>query len=125
MPIIIANHKVLEGMGKVAWHPILIRLANWCAHRYSHFRITCAWEKRDYFSVHDTNPLRGLDIGIKEYDDPQGVADDINQCWQYDERRPNLKCAVYGDEDHLDHCHLQCHYLTKIVNSPTCKIGNG
>ena len=144
MAIIIANHSVLEGIGRYRWHPMLTRLANWCAHRYSNFRITCAWEHRDYASVHGTNPLRGLDIGVKKYADPKLVEQDINQCWEYDSARQRYKCARYHavcpkcHADHAEysdvcecgeniknhwHIHLQVHDRTRIVNSPTCKIG--
>ena len=145
MSIIIANLDVLKGVGEVAWHPILTRLAQWCAARYSNFRISCAHEQRNYASVHDTDPLRGLDIGTKKFDDPKLVEQDINQCWEYDHTRNNLTCAVYHaicpacHQSHREyaevcecgqnikayfHIHLQCHNRTRIVNSPSCTIGD-
>ena len=91
--------KVLGNMFKVTWHEILISLVKWLFVRYSKDTIivTCAYEKRDYGSVHSMNPLRGLDI---------------NKHWQYDPQRTDMKVCLYHDTGRGKHFHLQVHPRT-------------
>lgn len=109
MSLQIANLEVAEGCFSCPWDPKLIQLYIWFAARYNHATITCAFEQRDYPSVHSMKPLRGLDMRSRHYANPKIVRDDINRHWAYDPTRPELKCCVFGDGDHLDHFHLQCH----------------
>ena len=112
MSLQIANLKVAEGCFSYAWSPKLIQLYIWYAARYNNATITCGYEHRDYSSLHCTNPLRAIDIRIWQHEDPMLVAGDINHHWKYDPDRPEFKCCVFGDADHLDHFHFQVHTAT-------------
>ena len=61
--------------------------------------------------LHGLDPVRAIDavtISMQE------TADKINKVWIYDPTRPEKKCAVYGDENHLDHIHFQTHRNTVV-----------
>lgn len=107
MPITIKDHTVLAGMMRRASHPVLIDLCVWFVVRYSNTVFTCAFEERDYPSVHSTDPLRGMDVRSTVFKNPQAVADDVNNNWIYDPGRPWLNCAVYHDMGRGAHIHLQ------------------
>lgn len=59
-----------------------------------------------HISVHQL--WRGIDIRTKDYTSKQvqTLVDIANQI-VYDENRPHMQTAVYGDERHQDHIHLQ------------------
>ena len=106
--------KVLGNMFKVTWHEILISLVKWLFVRYSKDTIivTCAYEKRDYGSVHSMNPLRGLDLRSRVFEDPFQIESDINKHWQYDPQRTDMKVCLYHDTGRGKHFHLQVHPRT-------------
>jgi len=103
----IKNIDVLESMLIHPAHPKLIELLKWFSVRYSNTVFTGMFEERDYPSVHSTIPVRGMDIRSRVFDDPQAVADDVNNNWIYDPDRPWLKCALYHDVGRGPHFHLQ------------------
>ena len=105
--IAIKDLDVLDGMLRHPTHEILIELLKWFAVRFSQTVFTCAFEERDYPSVHCTIPLRGMDIRSRIFPDPQAVVDDINDNWIYDPDRPWLMCAIYHDTGRGPHIHLQ------------------
>lgn len=104
--IAIKDHSVLTSIMEAAWHPVMVKLANWCAHRYSQFFITCGYRDGDP-GVHGTIPCRGIDIRSTVFTDPDKVVEDINFHWNYDPSRPTKKCAVYHDVGQGYHIHLQ------------------
>jgi len=111
----VKDHKVLEGMLRHPAHPKLIELVLWFAVRYSETVFTCAYEARDYPSVHSTIPFRGMDVRSRVFKDPQKVEDDINANWIYDPERPHLKCAIYHNMGRGRHIHLQvCDRTEKV-----------
>lgn len=104
---------VLESILSHQAHPKLVDLLKWFSIRYSNTIFTCAFEERDYPSVHSMDPYRGMDIRSWFYDAPQVVADDVNDHWQYDPKRPERKCAIYHDVGRGAHLHLQVHDNTE------------
>ncbi len=113
MSLQIKSLKVAEGCFSYPWHPKLIQLYLWFAARYNNPTITCAFEHRGYPSTHSMNPLRAIDMRSRHHSSPKFVAADINLHWVYDPCRPELKCCVFGDKDHMDHFHFQVHDNTK------------
>lgn len=110
----IKNTDVLESMLIYPAHTKLIDLLKWFCTRYSETVFTGMYEKRDYPSVHDTNPVRGMDIRSRVFEDPQAVADDVNNHWIYDPDRPDKMCALYHDVGRGPHFHLQVCDHTEI-----------
>ena len=101
------NLNVLQSLFVKAWHPMLIGLLQWMVLRYNRVLFTQGFEKRDYPSVHNTDPLRGFDIRHSVYEDPVAVVDDINKHWIYDPNRPNMKVAILHDVGRGMHMHMQ------------------
>ena len=109
------NNDVILGVLAVPWEPKLKELLIWIENKWSNNTITCAYEKRDYSSVHSTIPLRGFDLRSRNFIDPQKIADEINSQWIYDPQRPEKKCCVFHDVGKGPHFHLQVHNDTFCI----------
>lgn len=105
----VKNHKVLESLLAYPAHPNLIALVTWFACRYSETVLTGGFEQRAETSVHSVIPFRGMDVRSRIYEDPQGVAGDVNDHWTYHLARPWMMCAIYHDTGRGPHIHLQVH----------------
>ena len=104
------DEEVLRGMLAVGWHPLLIDLYAWLLEDdIGSIVITCAHESRDYESVHDVDPLRGLDIRSWVFSDPQKVEEYINSNWIYDPERIEMMVAKYHNSGRGAHIHVQVH----------------
>jgi hypothetical protein len=70
--------------------------------------ITSAYRHGDT-GVHGTQPLRGIDLRVR--DDQLGVivANYVNVRYRYDSARPDKKVAKYHDIGQGAHLHLQVH----------------
>jgi len=110
--ITIKDTEVLNSILTHRAHPKMVELIVWFTVRYSQTVFTCAFEARDYPSVHDEDPYRGMDVRSWVFDDPQAVVDDINNHFQYDPERPEIKTAIYHDVGRGRHIHLQVHDRT-------------
>lgn len=108
----IKDIEVLKSILTHQAHPMLVRVVEWFAVRYSQTVFTCAYEKRNYSSVHDLDPYQGMDVRSWLFEDPQAIADDINAHWQYDPARPTIKTAIYHNVGRGKHIHLQAHDRT-------------
>ena len=111
--ICIKDHRVLIAMLEMEYHPTLIELVLWFSVRFSNTTFTSAYRKGDP-GVHGTIPCRAVDIRSKGFEDPQGVADEVNRNWVYDPNRPEMKCCVYHDIGLGPHFHLQVHRNTNL-----------
>lgn len=98
------------------WHPMLVKLYLWELTRYGSERImvTCAWEERDYSSVHSVIPLRGFDLRERLFKRPEEILEDINKFWSYDHKRPEMKVAILHAR-----CD-KCKFLTELPKRDTC-----
>lgn len=116
----IRDYKVLKSLLQATYHPKMIALAIWIVHRYSNATITSGWREEKVWSgdsgIHGTFPCRALDWSVKDWVDPQAVARDINENWQYDPTRPDMKCAIVHDIGQGLHLHTQVHERTKYLN---------
>ena len=110
--ISIKNSNVFQQVIAVPWHPKLIDLVEWFDKKWGNVIITCAYERRNYPSVHSLNPLRGVDIRSRNFADPAWMEKEINEHWVYDSDRPSKKCCIYHDVGRGRHFHLQVHENT-------------
>lgn len=100
----VKDHKVLIELLKHEYHRKLVALVTWCFIRLSEVTVTSAWREGDP-GVHGCG--RGIDIRSRCFDDPQGIADQINVFWKYDPTRPETVCALFHDSGQGPHIHLQ------------------
>ena len=105
--IVFKSYDVLRSYMDVQKHYKLRIIEKWIIQKYKQIVITCAHERREYPSVHDVIPLRGLDIRSRIYTYPETVVSEINKKWTYDPLRTDLKCAVLHDIGKGIHIHLQ------------------
>ena len=112
--------KVLRSLFVKAWHPTLISLLLWMVVRYSKDKIlfTQGYEKRDYPSLHDIDPLRAFDLRSSLFEDPEAVVAEVNSCWVYDRDRPDMKVAIYHDTGRDIHLHFQVCDKTEYIGGP-------
>ena len=109
------SHHVFIGILTHQWHPKLIEILLWLTVRYSSYLLTITSAFRTAkithtdSGIHSTIPLRAFDIRSNMFDDPQAIADDINDAFLYDPDRPDLKVAIYHDTGSGPHLHIQCH----------------
>lgn len=70
--------------------------------------ITSAYRDGDP-GTHGTIPCRSLDLRKTKWSEL--ICDSINEEWEYDYKRPTLKCAsIHGEHPHI---HLKVHANTK------------
>lgn len=114
--IVIKDYKVLRALMEQCYHPNLIAMAMWIAHRYSTMTVTSAWRPEKVHSkdsgIHCTIPGRALDWSVQGLSNPKAIEEDINDHWEYDPTRPNMKCAILHDVGLGMHLHTQVHDLT-------------
>lgn len=63
--------------------------------------------------VHGQLPVRGLDLGCKDQKFGDLVSDYVNSKWEYDHKRPEMKCCICHDAGQGLHLHLQTHPNTE------------
>ncbi|MCP4568370.1 MAG: hypothetical protein GY841_12405 [FCB group bacterium] len=105
----VKNKEVFRGALAVPWHPKLIELYLWLLGMCEPLLITCAYEKRDYSSVHSVTPLRGFDIRSWIVGDPVHIRYMTNKTWQYDPARLDKEVCLYHDTGRGLHFHFQVH----------------
>ena len=66
----------------------------------------------DHTGVHSTLPLRGVDLRCRVEEIGEEIAAIINELWEYDPDRPEMKCAMVHGEGGNMHLHLQVHPTT-------------
>jgi len=107
------SHHVLIGILTHQWHSKLIEVLLWIKVRYSEVIITSGYRSSKIHpkdsGIHCTIPLRAFDMRSNVFDDPQAIADDINNAFIYDPDRPLLEVVVYHDTGNGLHFHIQVH----------------
>lgn len=118
--ICIKDYKVFKSILEANYHPKMIALALWIAHRYSSATITSGYREEKVWSgdsgIHRTFPCRAMDWSVRDWDNPQAIVEDINANWSYDHTRPEFKCAVLHDIGQGNHLHTQVHERTRYLN---------
>ena len=116
MGIRLIDPKVVRALMEVTYHPKMIALALWYAWRNNTPVITSAYRPKKVHDkdsgIHMTIPCRALDWESHNLSNPEKVVEDINNHWEYDPKRPHLKCAIYHDVGLGKHIHTQVHENT-------------
>lgn len=108
--IAIKEMKVLRGLMEVPTMGVLIDIVEWIYEKHSQdLVITSGFRKGDP-GVHGQIPLRGTDLRSRIYSDPERLCRLVNDRWEYDGKRPEMKCASLHGED--VHIHLKVHLRT-------------
>jgi len=106
----IKNAQVFRALMERNYAPLLIVIINEIADKYGVY-ITEAWRKSLHLrDVHATNPGRGMDLRVRVYGSlemAEQIERWINQRWEYDFKRPELKVAIIHGEGHNKHFHIQ------------------
>lgn len=106
---------VLVSLLEHKFDPTLIALIKWVAWIADIYITEGHRPQRHSNDLHGLDPVRAIDGRASIYTQPQSLVDCINAKWVYDPTRPRYKCAVYGDEAHLDHIHFQVHPKTVFL----------
>lgn len=114
----IKNSAVFTGLMEYRCEPILIAIQKYIIEKYG-ATITESYRPRLHINdLHGTLPVRALDNRIWCYPERvQGwIADDINNRWEYDSLRPEMKCAIVHDNRNGKgkHLHIQVHPGTRL-----------
>ncbi len=113
----IKNTQVLRAIMEYTYAPLLITILCEVADKFGIF-ITEAWRKeRHSGDVHSTKPGRGIDLRVRIYGNmerAEQIRDWINQRWEYDYRRTDLKVAIIHDTGEGEHFHIQTHPRTRL-----------
>lgn len=116
MSIKVQTVKVLRALLEVPYDTRLIALAIWFCVRHNFPMITSAYRANAVHAkdsrIHSTIPCRAMDFSVCDIPDPESACQDVNQYWQYDPKRPWMKCALYHDVGLGPHIHLQVHRNT-------------
>lgn len=85
----IKNPTVLKELVSVPWHEKLIDVISWihyefqgCVYITSGFRIETG--------IHNTNPLRAVDLRDSLFENPKEIANEINYIWDYGKSKYNV-----------------------------------
>jgi len=107
------SKQVFENYHKVAHHPKLTEFMWWFLELTGEAVVTSAWRRRP--GIHNTDPLRALDLRSWLYNKPEKMADYINSKWSYDSLRPKLNVCIYHEVNkHGIHYHIQVSSYTVL-----------
>ena len=101
----------------VPWDKKLLDIYQWLHDRYGIGTITSAYRQGDVGSVHNTIPLRGIDLrstGKFEGIETE-IEDAINTTWLYDPKRPHKRVCTWHDAGSGLHFHIQVHPNTVMI----------
>ena len=111
MSIKINDGKVFAALLEVPYHKKMVALALWFVYRYNEPTLTSAHRKQKVWEgdsgIHMTIPCRALDFSIAGLTDPKKVIEDVNNHFEYDPGRPEMRCAIYRDVGQGPHIHLR------------------
>lgn len=96
------------------YHPVLRELLLWIADETG-LDFTITSEHRDDGGIHDTIPLRSVDLRCKQITIGWSIDDYINAHWKYDPQRPQMKCSIFHDTGQGLHLHIQVHPNTRKI----------
>lgn len=115
LSIAFKDEKIFKNFIEVPVHSNLQNLILWFIQNFGEPLTTSAYREGGK-GVHSVLPLRGVDFRSWIYSHPQAIVDTINQVWEYDAKRPHLKCAMYHDIGQGAHIHIQVHDNTRKVS---------
>lgn len=98
----------IKNLGILNLHPMLEGIVSTLYKKFGLDVITSAFRPGDP-KCHGTSPeLRGIDIRCRDMLIANHIAEFVNARWQYDPKRPTMKCA----KPHKQHLHLQVYPST-------------
>lgn len=99
------------------WSWQLTELFIWLPSVVDNIVITSAWRPVKIHpndsKIHTMTPLRAADLRSRVFDQPEKIAEAINNKWIYDPGRPNMKVCLYHNTGRGWHFHLQVHPKTE------------
>jgi len=90
------------------YHPHLRTIITWLE-KETGFEFTITSEHRDDGGIHDTIPLRAVDIRMRNRAIGYAVGTFIDEHWIYDPKRPHKSCVLMHGKGSNFHLHLQVH----------------
>ena len=96
-------------------HPKLIKLIAWLEKETGLEFVETSSRRIDDAGVHGTDPTRGEDLRCRSMEIGKALRRFINRSWQYDTKRPGIKCCLLHGEGSNLHLHLQVHPNTEFV----------
>jgi hypothetical protein len=111
----IKNNIVLGSLLRYSVDPTLVEIIGWLALLHG-ITITEGWRRQRHSNdLHGVVPVRAIDVRSWDYPDPEAVAREINETWQYDPERPEKQCCVLHDIGEGMHLHIQVHPNTRRI----------
>ena len=96
MFIKVKDEDVLDALMSKRHDPMLCRIIRWIAKEWGEIVITESYRKQRHPNdLHGVTPVRATDLRSTIYVKPDLVAEKINDEWQYDLHRPEMKVCVY------------------------------
>jgi hypothetical protein len=116
MSIQIKDEDVLFGLMEKRHDPMLCRIIRWIAKEWGDIYITESYRKQRHANdLHGVIPVRATDLRSRIYVMPEMVEEKINENWQYDPDRPEMKVCVFHDVGEGPHFHIQTHPKTQRI----------
>lgn len=97
-------------------HPDLRRLLSWLENETGLEFTNTSNRRIGDDGVHGTDPTRGYDLRMRNYEIGVAICKFINEHWAYDYERPDIKCALIHGEGAKMHIHCQVHPNTMYVS---------
>jgi hypothetical protein len=116
MSIQVKNEDVLFGLMEKRFDLMLCRIIRWIAKEVvdGAMVITEGYRKQRHPNdLHGLTPVRAVDLRSHIYEDPEQIAQEINDAWQYDPGRPHMQVCVFHDTGEGPHFHIQTHPNTR------------
>jgi lipopolysaccharide biosynthesis regulator YciM len=96
MSIQIKDEDVLFGLMEKRHDPMLCRIIRWIAKEWGDIYITESYRKQRHANdLHGVIPVRATDLRSRIYVMPEMVEEKINENWQYDPDRLEMRVCVY------------------------------
>ena len=111
----VKNADVFRSLCERRFSPLLLSIIEWIGSEYGVMITEGYREKRHRNDLHGTQPVRAIDC--RSWDYPAGWETEIervvNQMWQYDPWRPEMKVCVWHNVGQGVHFHVQVHPNTR------------
>ena len=108
----VKNVEVLKALLSRRIHPMLLEIIFWIAEKHGLCFTEAYRAPRGRGDIHCTDPLRAVDLRswFYEEDVAYNIESSINQIWQYDPSRPDMRVAmIHQVEGGALHFHIQVH----------------
>jgi len=112
MKIAVKDEIVLQSILIWSFDPKLVDVVSWFMKKNHGAVITEGFRIQKHKNdLHGLNPVRAIDLRSWCYIDPEKIAQEVNEVWEYDYNRPNKKVAIFHGGN--PHFHIQVHPHTR------------